>query len=197
MLVWAGLAHHKKPACPKKFAGDSKVFSGSCWCGWDNYCMCTPSLAIDTVVEVVGSQTGKVESILVIRRKDNGKLACIGGFVEVGEKLEDTVRREVMEETGLAVTDIRMIPTVYDDPARDVRRHTVSIAFVVRATGKPRPGSEEEAIVKIPLDEVRHHLEEFAFDHSQILIDYLKSDSSASTPNPPHDPNMLVAPPAT
>lgn len=110
----------------------------------------------------------KVESILVIRRKDNGKLACIGGFVEVGEKLEDTVRREVMEETGLAVTDIRMIPTVYDDPARDVRRHTVSIAFVVRATGKPRPGSEEEAIVKIPLDEVRHHLEEFAFDHSQV-----------------------------
>ena len=34
-------------------------------------------------------------------------LALIAGFVEIGETLEDTVRREVMEEVGLRVKDLR------------------------------------------------------------------------------------------
>ncbi|CAM9232644.1 unnamed protein product, partial [Sphacelaria rigidula] len=154
--------------CPKQFAGDSPVLTGSCWCGWDTYCMCTPSLAIDTVVEVVNSATGEVESIMVIRRKDNGKLACIGGFVEVGETLESAVRREIMEETGLMVTSLRMIPTVYDDPRRDARRHTVSVVFAVRVVGEARPGNEEQEVVNIPLDNVQALLREFAFDHGQV-----------------------------
>ena len=50
--------------------------------------------------------------MLVVRRRDNGKLACIGGFVNVGETLEEAVRREVLEETGLQVASLRMIPQV-------------------------------------------------------------------------------------
>lgn len=50
--------------------------------------------------------------MLVIRRRDNGKLACVGGFVRVGETLKGAVRREVEEETGLEVTSLRMMPQV-------------------------------------------------------------------------------------
>lgn len=60
--------------------------------------------------------TQQVDAILVIRRKDNDKLACVGGFVEVGETLEHAVRREVMEETGLTVSSLRMIPQVTSRP---------------------------------------------------------------------------------
>lgn len=48
--------------CPKRWAGDSLSKAGSCWCGWDGYCMCTPSLAIDAVVEVIDPVTGEVGS---------------------------------------------------------------------------------------------------------------------------------------
>ena len=35
------------------------------------------------------------------------RYALIAGFSEVGETIEDTVRREVMEEVGLKVRDLR------------------------------------------------------------------------------------------
>lgn len=38
---------------------------------------------------------------------DFKKYALIAGYVEIGESLEDTVRREVMEEVGLRVKNIR------------------------------------------------------------------------------------------
>ncbi|CAN0281667.1 unnamed protein product [Ectocarpus fasciculatus] len=135
--------------------------------------MCTPSLAIDTVVEVSDPITGEVGSVLVVRRKDNGKLACIGGFVEVGETLEEATRREVREETGLEVTSLQMLPRIYDDPARDDRRHTVSVAYVARTTGTPRAGSDAAAVVSIPLASLVGAVGEFAFDHGQIMTDYL------------------------
>ncbi len=38
-----------------------------------------------------------------------GMLSALAGFVEVGESLEDAVRREVIEEVGLTVTEVRYI----------------------------------------------------------------------------------------
>lgn len=40
-------------------------------------------------------------------RHRSGMYSVLAGFVEPGETLEDCVRREVMEEVGVAVTDIR------------------------------------------------------------------------------------------
>ncbi len=56
--------------------------------------------------------------IVVIKREDKILLArhrrhtqptytVIAGFVELGESLEQSVRREVFEETGLSITNIR------------------------------------------------------------------------------------------
>ena len=39
--------------------------------------------------------------------RDYKGYALIAGFMEIGETAEDTIRREVMEEVGLRVTDIR------------------------------------------------------------------------------------------
>ena len=64
-LFTNNLTQVQEPAgtCPKRWVGDAKAFVGSCWCGWDEYCMCTPSLAIDTVVEVTDPDTGEVGGV--------------------------------------------------------------------------------------------------------------------------------------
>ncbi len=40
--------------------------------------------------------------ILVIRRRDNGHWEPPGGVLELDETIEDGLRREVLEETGLS-----------------------------------------------------------------------------------------------
>lgn len=41
---------------------------GNCLCNTEDYCLCTPSLAIDVIVEVPSG------SIVLVRRADNGKV---------------------------------------------------------------------------------------------------------------------------
>ena len=55
---------------------------------------------------IVGVTKG--EHLLITRyRKGYAHNALVAGFTEIGETLEQTVEREVMEETGLKVKNIR------------------------------------------------------------------------------------------
>lgn len=58
---------------------------------------------------VIIGVTDKVSNRLVLTkyRTGFGHNALVAGFTEIGETLEETVKREVMEEVGLEVTNIR------------------------------------------------------------------------------------------
>lgn len=60
-----------------------------------------------SVAIIVGVRNG--ERLLLTRYAGRGlsDYALVAGFCEIGETLEDTVRREVMEETGVRVKNIR------------------------------------------------------------------------------------------
>jgi len=47
--------------------------------------------------------------MLLQRRKDDGTWADHGGCLELGETLEDTARRELLEETGLSAGKLTLI----------------------------------------------------------------------------------------
>ena len=46
--------------------------------------------------------------LLMIRRTDNGCWGVPGGAMELGEELEDTVKRETKEEIGVEVRDLEL-----------------------------------------------------------------------------------------
>ena len=59
-------------------------------------------------------------ALLLERRSDCGRWGLVGGGIEVEESLEDALRREVREETGLVVTDQELF-VVFPGPSRIVR----------------------------------------------------------------------------
>lgn len=65
---------------------------------------------------VVRARDGKV---LFRRRGDDGTWALPGGVLERGERLVDSARREVREETGHELGDLRLVG-VYSEPDTDV-----------------------------------------------------------------------------
>lgn len=132
----------------------------------------TPALTTDCVVF---DDRGRV---LLIRRKYppfQGGYALPGGFVEVGERTEDACRRELSEETGLKVGDLRLIG-VYSAPDRDPRGHTCSVAYLARIDdAEPRAGDDAAAAEWIE----NWRSEPLAFDHALIISDAEKLLSAA------------------
>jgi len=146
--------------------------SGTCYCSSkDDYCLCTPSLAIDLVI-----QSGP-DHVWLVKRRDTGQLACMGGFVEVGETVEHAVQRELREEMGLEIASFDQklqLLGVYSDPRRDNRRHTVSAVYALQLDGTEQPVAADDAraVERIAMAEIDNHV--FFADHQTILLDYVR-----------------------
>ena len=59
-------------------------------------------------------------ALLMEKRSDCGRWGFVGGAVEVEESLEEALRRETLEETGLGVVGERLF-AVFPGPSRIVR----------------------------------------------------------------------------
>lgn len=69
-------------------------------CGFIDYPKIAPAI-------IVGIIDGDKLLMTKYANREYTRYALIAGFTEIGESLEETVRREVMEEVGLQVKDIR------------------------------------------------------------------------------------------
>ena len=115
----------------------------------------------------------KDDKIVLIKRKNSpfkGLWALPGGFVEYGEKVEDTVVREAFEETGLK-TKITNLLGVYSDPNRDPRGHTITIAYVLDIINGKLKGGDDASDAKL-FD--LNNIPELAYDHNIIIKDLLR-----------------------
>jgi len=132
----------------------------------------TPLLTADCVI---CDERGRV---LLIRRKNEpfkGEYALPGGFVDVGETVEEACRREVFEEAGLSVGALRLVG-VYSDPKRDPRGHTVSVVYATVMSDGTTPKAGSDALEAEWIADWR--AVSLAFDHAQILADALKNDAA-------------------
>ncbi len=88
-----------------------------------------------TVGALIANHKGEI--LLVSSHKLRDKYVIPGGHVELGERLEGALAREVKEETGLDVYDARylcMQEFVYDD-AFWKRRHFIFLDYACRTDG--------------------------------------------------------------
>ncbi|HTW46880.1 MAG TPA: NUDIX hydrolase [Acidobacteriaceae bacterium] len=98
-----------------------------------------PIAGVGAVIVVRDAARGP--RVLLIRRAQEplkGEWSLPGGAVELGETLEEAVRREALEETGLAVEVVDTVKA-FDRISRDaegrVRYHYVLVDFLCRVTG--------------------------------------------------------------
>ena len=129
-----------------------------------------PSVTVDAIIVVNGA-------ILLIKRKNEpfkGQWAFPGGFVDYGESAEDAVVREVKEETGISIDSFKQFKT-YSAPDRDPRGHTITIVYNVHDVELfsmiPEPGDDA---VETRWFDMNNRLPKLAFDHDEILNDYLR-----------------------
>ncbi|GLI35987.1 NUDIX hydrolase [Desulforhabdus amnigena] len=97
----------------------------------------------------VGAVIFRDDRVLLVQRGKEpsfGKWTVPGGLVELGESLEDAVRREVLEEVGLDV-NVEDLVVVLDrvilDNEEKIEYHYVLLDFLcVSSEGEPVPASD-------------------------------------------------------
>lgn len=96
-------------------------------------------------------------SIILVRRNNDpgkGHWSLPGGLVELGESLEEAVRREMMEELLVPVA-VRGLLDVFErvvrDPAGRILYHYVIVDYWGEVTsGRPAAGSDAGDIMLVP-----------------------------------------------
>lgn len=134
-----------------------------------------------TVVDILVLQDGK---ILLVRRAPHllsgGKWGLVGGFTNQGETLEQNAHREILEETGYKIIDLKLIAIV-DNPQRPDDRKNIAFVYTAQASKKVgEPDNESSEVRWFELDKLPKE-DEFAFDHYEMIklyLDHLKNPES-------------------
>jgi ADP-ribose pyrophosphatase YjhB (NUDIX family) len=110
-----------------------------------------PSRPLTTVGALVLDPHGR--GLFVRTRKWRGSWGVPGGKVDAGESLRAATVRELQEETGLAVSDVRWAPTLeaIDHPQFHRPAHFVLLNFTARGGGEVRLNDEADAYAWLPL----------------------------------------------
>jgi 8-oxo-dGTP diphosphatase len=138
----------------------------------------TPLLTVDTIIEINNQENRPV--VLIERRNPPYGWALPGGFVDVGESLEQAAIREAREETCLDISLITLLGC-YSDPSRDNRGHTASAVYIAESGGIPKAADDAKNLALFTLDNLPAQL---AFDHKKILEDYRTYRQTGKLPAP-------------
>ena len=145
------------PVCGSKHFEINNFKSKKCReCGFTYYANPCSATAAFIVREV---EKGNKELLVVRRAKEpaKGTLDLPGGFCDMGETVEEGMRREIKEETGLDVTEMQYLfssPNVYMYSGMGV--HTLDMDYLAEVSGDVEVHAADDAAecLWIPISEV-------------------------------------------
>ena len=113
------------------------------------------------------------KSVLLIERGREpyqGTWALPGGFIEMDEELETACQRELEEETGIKLNQLKQFKA-YGGVNRDPRHRTISVLFYAFTEDELIANAGDDAANArwFPINE----LPELAFDHGLILNEFI------------------------
>lgn len=114
-------------------------------CGETDYLNPAPA------VGVAALRDGKVLLSLRAREPKKGQWDLVGGFVDAGESVEQAAHREVREETGCTLRDLRLHGTAPGDYAG---QPTVNFLHTATLVGEPVASDDSAELRWWPLDKV-------------------------------------------
>lgn len=134
-----------------------------------NYIYKFPRPAVTTDCLVFREGDRCMELLLIKRKKDPYKnyWALPGGFLEMDETPLEGVKRELKEETGLEVAELKEVGT-FGDIDRDPRGRTITIAYYTFLKENNIPLNAQSDAVELgwfPMAKIP----EMAFDHREII----------------------------
>lgn len=125
-----------------------------------------PAVSVDIVA--IREKEGRRE-LLLIQRKNEPYMNCWalpGGFLDMGETLEQAAERELKEETGLEINSLRQLGA-FSKVDRDPRTRVISVAYFAELT------SGQTAIAADDAQDVGwfdlEKLPELGFDHDEMI----------------------------
>ena len=120
----------------------------------------------------------KEKGLLFEKRTDNGMWCVPGGAIELGESLEEALKREVKEETSLDVFNPKMVDVkasvhlIY--PNEDEVYYTDVVYVVEEYEGELNPDSESEELVWYPIDNIPDNIMPTQIDYINNFIKNIK-----------------------
>ncbi|MBU2632652.1 NUDIX hydrolase [Patescibacteria group bacterium] len=130
-------------------------------------------------VTVGAIAVNKKQQVLLIKRAkhlhNGGKYAIPGGFLDRNEDTKQAALRELKEETGLK-GEVDFLFKINDNPNRPKEdRQNVDFLYIVKILGGQEKISPETSNIEWFNKETLPAEEEFAFDHRNIILEYLNT----------------------
>ena len=120
----------------------------------------------------------KEKGILLEKRTDNGMWCVPGGALELGETLEEALRREVKEETSLEISNPKLfdvkagVHMVY--PNKDEVYYTDVVYEINEYEGELKPDSESKELVWTPIDKLPDNIMPTQIEYIEKFVNSLK-----------------------
>ena len=122
-------------------------------------------------------EAGRLLTVRRARDPEKGTLDLPGGFVDPEETVDDAVRRELREETGLEATEVRLlfsIPNVYPYSGVDV--YTADLFYLTRVKSFDGAMAMDDAGELVIIDPADLHPEAFGLRSIRAGVERIVAD---------------------